>query len=89
MTTNVIISTINGANAIIATKANEVEVFVVNGSALYNDKRIYDLRWASTQQIKMIDKTTALDLGDESRSFLASLIEHVTGPARTRLEQFI
>lgn len=87
--TTVIISTINGANAIHVSNNKDVEVFVVNGSALYNDKRIYDLRWASTQQIKAIDKEKAIDLGDESSNFLRSLIEHVTGPARARLEQFI
>lgn len=87
--TNVIISTIGGANAINITNNNDADTFVVNGATMFNDKKIYDLRFASVQQIKAIDKSKAIDLGDESEGFLHALIEHVTGPARQRLEQFI
>ena len=90
MTTEVYIGTVNGGNTVIIIDGTtNAATFVVNRSTNYNDKKIYDLRFASKQQIHQIDVTKAVPLEETSMDFLKALTNHVVGPIREILKSFI
>jgi hypothetical protein len=90
MATEVYVGTINGGNTVIVVDgATNAATFVVNRSTTYDDKKIYDLRFASKQQIHQIDVTKAVPLEETSMDFLKALTNHVIGPIREILKSFI
>lgn len=90
MTTEVYVGTLSGGNTVIIIDgATNAATFVVNRSTAYNDKKIYDLRFASKQQIHQIDVKQAVPLEETSADFLCALLNHVVGPVRDILKSFI
>lgn len=90
MATEVYVGTINGGNTVIVVDgATNAATFVVNRSTTYDDKKIYDLRFASKQQIHQIDVKQAVPLEETSADFLRALLNHVVGPIREILKSFI
>ena len=90
MTTEVYVGTVNcGNTVIIIDGGNTAITFVVNKTTTYNDKKIYDLRAASKQQIHQIDIKQAVPLEETSADFLRALVDHIVGPVRDILKSFI
>ena len=83
--TNTIITNIGEAVCLILEAPHDGDVFVVNNTTATVNGPLYDLRQASVQQIKNINRESAVDLGPESESFLSALIEHVELPVRNRI----
>lgn len=90
MATEVYVGTINGGNTVIVVDgATNAATFVVNKGTTHDDKKIYDLRVASRQQIRQINIREVVPLEETSVDFLKALLGHVVGPIRDSIKSFI
>ena len=67
------------------------ETIVVNRAEVRGDRIVYDVRPASTQQIRRIEaeKANAVPMESSSEEFLRDLIDHLAGPMKARLASFL
>ena len=87
--TNILISTISKATALVINSKNDGDVLVVRSSKIIRGKIVYDLRQASKQQIRLLDTDNSVDLDDESAEFLSALLDHTVGEIHNRLCQLM
>lgn len=87
--TNILITTISKSTALVINTQTDGDILVVSSAKQIRGKIIYDLRQASRQQQKLLDTEHSVDLGDESKEFLAALLDHTVGEIHSRLCQLM
>lgn len=85
--TNILVTSIAKATALVINTATDGDVLVVRSVKVVRGNTVYDLRQASKQQLRLMDADHSVDLGDESAEFLAALLDHTVGAVHQRLVQ--
>lgn len=85
--TNILVTSIAKATALVINSKTDGDVLVVRSTKVIRGNTVYDLRQASRQQLRLMDTDHSVDLGDKSTEFLTALLDHTVGAVHQRLVQ--